>query len=113
MKLFLKIIFVAIFIWMIAMTTYVSIHKPLSQAGSEFSWSGSPWAVATLFDAYFGFLTFFIWVCFKERGLLAKVIWFVLVMALGNIAMSGYVLMQLFKLKSDEPLSNLILKRES
>jgi hypothetical protein len=110
MRLFLKVIFGAIFIWMIAMTSYVSLHKPLWLAGSEFSWSSSPWAVATLFDAYFGFLTFFVWVCFKESGLLAKVIWFILIMSLGNIAMSGYVLIQLFKLKSDEPLSNLVLK---
>jgi hypothetical protein len=106
----LKIMFAVIFFWMVGMTTYVSLHKPLWQAGSEFSWVSSPWAVATLFDAYFGFLTFFVWVCFKERSLAAKLIWFVLIMGLGNIAMSGYVLIQLFRLKSDEPLSNLVLR---
>jgi Protein of unknown function (DUF1475) len=113
MRLLLKIIFAAIFIWMVSMTTYLSLHKPLWQAGSELSWAGSPWAVATLFDAYFGFLTFFVWVCFKERGLAAKVLWFVLIMALGNIAMSGYVLIQLFRLKPEEPLSNLLLRNAS
>lgn len=110
MRLMLKIMFAVIFFWMVGMTTYVSLHKPLWQAGSEFSWVSSPWAVATLFDAYFGFLTFFVWVCFKERSLAAKLIWFVLIMGLGNIAMSGYVLIQLFRLKSDEPLSNLVLR---
>ena len=95
------------------MTTYLSLQKPLWLAGSEFSWAASPWAVATLFDAYFGFVTFFVWVCFKERSLAAKVIWFVLIMALGNIAMSGYVLIQLFRLKPDEPLSDLVLKPAS
>jgi hypothetical protein len=113
MRLFLKIMFSAVFLWMVAMTAYVSVHKPLWQAGSEFSWAGSPWAVATLFDAYFGFVTFFVWVCFKERSLAAKVIWFVLIMGLGNIAMSGYVLIQLFRLKSDEPLSQLLLRTVS
>jgi hypothetical protein len=113
MRLFLKLIFAAIFVWMIAMTTYVSLHKSILQAGSEFSWAGSPWAVATLFDAYFGFVTFFVWVCFKERSLAAKALWFVLIMTLGNIAMSGYVLIQLFRLKSDEPLSNLVLRTSS
>src|SRR5271163_3195968 len=98
MRLLLKAIFSAIFVWMVSMTTYLSLHKPLWQAGSEFSWASSPWAVATLFDAYFGFVTFFVWVCFKERSLAAKMAWFVLIMALGNIAMSGYVLLQLFKL---------------
>lgn len=113
MRLFLKLIFAAIFVWMIAMTTYVSLHKSILQSGSEFSWAGSPWAVATLFDAYFGFVTFFVWVCFKERSLAAKALWFVLIMTLGNIAMSGYVLIQLFRLKSDEPLSNLVLRTSS
>jgi len=113
MRLLLKIIFAAIFIWMVSMTTYLSLQKPLWQAGPEFSWASSPWAVATLFDAYFGFVTFFVWVCFKERSLAAKVLWFVLIMALGNIAMSGYVLIQLFRLKPDEPLSDLVLKTAS
>jgi hypothetical protein len=110
MRVFLKLIFAGIFIWMVGMTSYVSLHKPLWLAGSEFSWAGSPWAVATLFDAYFGFVTFFVWVCFKERSLRAKIIWFLLIMGLGNIAMSGYVLLQLFKLKSDEPLSSVLYK---
>jgi Protein of unknown function (DUF1475) len=111
MKPVLKLVFAAIFLWMVGMTTYVGLHKSLLLAGSEFSWTSSPWAVATLFDAYFGFITFFVWVCFKERTVRAKVLWFLLIMALGNIAMSGYVLLQLFKLKPEDPLSNLVLKR--
>jgi len=110
MRLLLKILFAGIFVWMVGMTTYVSLHKPLWQAGSEFSWASSPWAVATLFDAYFGCVTFFVWVCFKECSLAAKMAWFVLIMALGNIAMSGYVLLQLFKLKPEEPLSRVLLR---
>jgi hypothetical protein len=31
-------------------------------------------------------------------------------MALGNIAMSAYVLLQLFKLKPEEPLSHVLLR---
>ena len=73
----------------------------------------NPWAVATLFDAYFGFTTFFVWVYFKERTNAARILWFFLIMALGNIAMSAYVLRQLFKLRDDEPLSNLLLRRNA
>jgi hypothetical protein len=110
MRFLLKLQFAAIFIWMVAMTTYVSIHKPIWMAGTEFSWAGSPWAVATLFDAYFGFVTFFVWICFKERTVASKVLWFVLIMGLGNIAMSAYVLVQLFKLRDHEPLSNILTR---
>ena len=111
MKLALKFLFGAIFVWMIAMTLHVQAHKSILLSPSEFSWQGSPWAVATLFDAYLGFLTFFVWVCFKERSLWSKCLWFVFIMALGNIAMSGYVLLQLFKLRPDEPASAVLTRR--
>ncbi len=103
MKLFLKILFAGILIYMICMTAWVGVHKSILASGDEFSWSSHPWAVATLFDAYFGFVTFYVWVAYKERGWARKVIWFVLVMGLGNIAMSAYVLLQLFKLRPGQP----------
>jgi hypothetical protein len=106
-KLGLKLLFAAIFLWMVGMTSWVSLHKPIWQAVDEFSWAHSPWAVATVFDAYFGFTTFFVWLCFKERSVSAKLLWFVLIMLLGNIAMSGYMLLQLFRLHPGEPLANL------
>jgi hypothetical protein len=111
MKLFLKILFGAILLYMVSMTTWVQLHKSILASGDEFSWSSSPWAVATLFDAYFGFVTFYVWVAYKERSWVAQALWFVLVMALGNIAMSAYVLIQLFKLRPEQP-AFAILQRE-
>jgi len=35
MRLLLTIIFAAIFVWIVGMT-YISLQKPLSQAGSDF-----------------------------------------------------------------------------
>jgi hypothetical protein len=103
MKLFLKLLFAGILIYMITMTAWVSLHKSILVSGNEFGWAESPWAVATLFDAYFGFLTFYVWVAYKERHWAAKAIWFLLIMGLGNIAMSTYVLVQLFKLRPEQP----------
>ena len=111
MKTFLKILFSCIFVWMIAMTIHVQGYKSIMLSPGEFSWQTSPWACATLFDAYFGFVTFFVWVCFKERTLWARLVWFILIMSLGNIAMSGYVLLQLFKLRADEPASAILTRR--
>jgi hypothetical protein len=112
MKLFLKILFGAIFLWMIVMTTDISLHKSLLLSPNELSWQTTPWACATLFDAYFGFTTFFVWVCFKERAFWAKALWFILIMALGNIAMSGYVLIQLSRLRPEEPASAILTRRQ-
>jgi len=103
MKLLLKLLFGGILIYMVSMTTWVSVHKSILASGNEFSWTASPWAVATLFDAYFGFVTFYVWVAYKERNWAAKAVWFLLIMGLGNIAMSIYVLIQLFKLRPEQP----------
>ena len=111
MKLFLKLLFGAIFVWMLVMTAHVQAHKSIMLSGNEFSWQTSPWSCATLFDAYFGFTTFFVWVCFKERSLWTKALWFVLIMSLGNIAMSGYMLLQLFRLRPDQSASAIFTIR--
>lgn len=66
------------------------------------------WTLATLIDAYYGFLTFYVWVCFKERTLPARIGWFIAIMALGTMAMSAYVLLQLAKLRDDEPVSAIL-----
>lgn len=108
MKTFLKILFGGIFLSMVVMTVRVQARKSLLLAPGEFSWSTSPWACATLADAYFGFLTFFVWVCFRETKVWSRILWFVLIMSLGNIAMSGYVLLQLFRLRPDQPAAALL-----
>ena len=95
---------------MVSMTTWVSIHKSILASGDEFSWAQHPWAVATLFDAYFGFVTFYAWVFYKETSWLARMVWFVAIMGLGNIAMSGYVLIQLFRLRPEQPAADILLR---
>lgn len=111
MKILLKVLFGGIFIFMVVMTAWVALHKSILASPEDFSWTKSPWAVATLFDAYFGFVTFYAWVAYKERKWSMRLIWFVLIMALGNIAMSGYVLIQLFRLRPEETVA-AILQRE-
>ncbi len=110
MKVALKLMFAGILIYMVSMTTWVSLHKSILLCGDEFSWAHSPWAVATLFDAYFGFVTFYAWVFYKETSWRARVVWLVAIMGLGNIAMSGYVLIQLFKLRAEQPASAILLR---
>ena len=83
MKLFLKLLFGTIFVWMTALTIRTSLTVSLWAAWP--SYAANPWAVATLYDAYFGFLTFYVWVAYKERSMWSRVSWFVLIMGLGNI----------------------------
>jgi hypothetical protein len=108
MKTALKILFGTIFIWMIAMTVQTSMK--VSLWSSLHSFAGNPWAVATLYDAYFGFITFWVWVAYKEKSAGARILWLVLILGLGNIAMSFYVLLQLFRLKPEDPVEAVLLR---
>lgn len=109
MKLFLKLLFGAIFVWMTVLTIRTSLAVSLWAAWP--SYAANPWAVATLYDAYFGFLTFYVWVAYKERPMWSRVLWFVLIMGLGNIAMSLYVLIQLMRLGPEEQAEAILWRR--
>jgi hypothetical protein len=67
------------------------------------------WTMATLTDAYYGFITFYVWVWFKESRTLARAGWFIAIMSLGTMAMSAYVLLQLARLRPHEPVSSILL----
>lgn len=109
MKLALKLLFGVIFVWMSVLTIRTSLAVSLWAAWP--SYVANPWAVATLYDAYFAFVTFYVWVVYKERRVLSRIIWFVLIMGLGNIAISLYVLIQLMRLHSEEPAEAILWRR--
>jgi hypothetical protein len=108
-KLLLKVLFGFIFVFMVVLTVRTSLQISLWSAIPAFK--ASPWSMATLYDAYFGFITFFCWLAWRERSLGIKIVWFVLIMGLGNIAMSFYVLLQLFGLRPDESVSALFRQK--
>ena len=101
----LKILFAGIFLWMTILTIRTSLAVSLWSAWSSFG--ANPWAVATLYDAYFGFITFWLWVAYKENNVWSRLLWLVLILGLGNIAMSLYVLIQLFRLKPEQSVEAL------
>ena len=109
MIVFLRILFVLILAAMIGVTGWAGSQRNLFEAGGELL--RNPGGVATLFDAYFGFLTFFVWVAYKERTIFARIAWFVLIMALGNIAMALYMLLQLFRMPASGSVEQLLLRR--
>lgn len=111
MKLFLKLLFGGIFLWMTVMTIRTTLAVSLWEAWP--SYASNPWAIATLWDAYFGFLTFYIWVVYKERRIWVRVLWFLLIMCLGNIAMSLYVFIQLMRLRRNEPAETILWSRSA
>lgn len=107
---FLRFSCLAVLVTMLCVTTWASNFVALWKMPREVA--THPWFIATLFDTYFAFLTFYAWVVYKETSALARVLWFVAIMALGNIAMAGYLLWQLFSLPAGAPLEALLLRKK-
>jgi hypothetical protein len=95
----LRLLFTAVFLSMIWVTSWASHLCPLFAVPRAVS--THPWFIATMFDAYWGFTTFFVWVCFKQLSWTARLAWFLAIMSLGNIAMSLYCLSELYMVKTD------------
>jgi Protein of unknown function (DUF1475) len=110
-KTTLKILFSCIFLSLFIYTGWASAQQPVLQWGGLKSGPDRYWTIATLLDAYFGFLTFYVWVFFKESRPLPRIAWFVAIMLLGNMAMSTYVLVQLLRLRPDQDASVILSAR--
>lgn len=109
MILFLRGLFIVVLASMLAVTTWASLQCPL--LGVPRAVATHPWFIATLFDTYWAFVAFFLWVCFKQAAWSARVAWFIAIMLLGNIAMAAYCLRELFCVAPDEPLATVINRR--
>ena len=109
----LQWLFAFILVSLLACTVWVSTQQ------SVFDWGGlttppdNLWTIATLIDAYYGFITFYVWVLWKEPRSLPRVAWFVAIMLTGNMAMSAYVLLQLARLKPGDSMAVLLAARNA
>jgi len=110
-KTVLQCLFGFILLSLLAFTTFASLQQ------SVLDWQGlvrrpdNWWTIATLIDAYYGFITFYVWVFWKEVRALPRAAWFVAIMLLGNMAMAAYVLRELSRLTPGEPASAILTKR--
>lgn len=101
MKRFLQILFSVFFLIILWATIRASLDRNVLQAGTGL-WPDK-WFQATLVDTYLAFLTFYVWVFYKEAKWLARILWFVLIMLLGNLAIAAYMLLQIWKSKDGSP----------
>ncbi len=111
MLLFLRGLFIVVIVSMLWVTSWASLHCPLFAIPRPVI--THPWFIATLFDAYWGFITFFVWVCFKQTTALARFAWFVAIILLGNIAMASYCLNELFRVPAGGKISDIFIERRN
>jgi hypothetical protein len=106
----LQALFAAVLLAMIAVTVLASMERNIVDAALAL-WP-DPWFRATLADAYFGFLTVFVWVAYRERSHLARLIWLLLFLGLGNLAIAAYVLIRLARLRPGDGMAALLLREQ-
>jgi hypothetical protein len=107
----LRIAFTGVLIAMLCVTGWASTVLPLWQTPRSLLLH--PWFIATLFDCYFAFLTFYLWLAYREPRWLARGLWLIAILALGNITMAAYMLLSLWRLPADAPIDRLLLRREA
>jgi hypothetical protein len=106
----LRIACLGVLVTMLVVTTWASDIVALWK--TPHAVIAHPWFIATLFDTYFAFLTFYCWVAYKEASNLSRVLWLLAILILGNIAMASYLLLQLFRLPADAPIERLLLRKK-
>jgi Protein of unknown function (DUF1475) len=106
---FLKILFSVVLLSMLWVTSWASLNCALWKTPRAVV--SHPWFIATMFDAYWGFITFYCWACYKESSWAKRICWLIAILLLGNIAMSSYVLNKLFRLPSGATVRDLIANR--
>jgi hypothetical protein len=94
--------------WATGHLSIVPVIEAVIQRPSE---GHTPWLVATLFDAYFGFLWFWLWIAYKETSWVSRIGWLVPILLLGNMAMAAYMLRQLWTLPPGAGARELLLRR--
>ncbi len=109
MIVFLRLAFSFVLVAMLVVTSWASSVVALWNTPREVA--THPWFIATLFDTYFAFLTFWLWLAWKERTWPRRIGWLVAILLLGNIAMAIYLLIQLFRLPKTASLEELLTRR--
>ena len=106
---FFRGFFIVVLIAMLGVTTWASSVVALWETPRAVA--THPWFIATLFDTYFAFLTFYCWVAYKEISNVARVLWLIAILLLGNIAMAIYMLRVLFKVPADADMRAILLRQ--
>lgn len=107
MKNLLISIFSILFIYIVYTIIATSLESNLF---TEWDFLASiPWMQATLVDFYINIVVIFVWVAYREKNILKSILWLIGFCLLGAAATTVYVLVQLFKLKPGEQVSNAFL----
>jgi hypothetical protein len=105
----MKPFFTVMLIAMVAVTTWASLDSSVIE-GTHYLLSNR-WGIATFGDTYFGFLTIYLWMAYKEPAPLKRILWFIAVLSLGTIAISVFMLHELY-LNRGKSFESFLLRKQ-
>lgn len=106
----LRLLFTVIFIAMVSVVSWASLTESILAIPSVVT--NDPWFIATMFDAYSGFITFYVWVFYREICWVRKALWLLAILLLGNMAMAAYVLWIVWRAPAQSSWQQLLLRPE-
>ncbi len=101
-------LFTTLFLWIVYIVISTSIVSNLFTEWD--SLKSIPWMQATLWDFYANIAVLLVWIYYRESNIAAKGLWTILFITLGSIGVTGYVLLQLFRLKPGDGLEKILVK---
>ncbi len=105
---FLKVLFSVVFVWMCYEVVDTCLHHNLFKEWDYLG--GIAWMRATLWDFYANILIIYVWICYKEKSWATRGLWFVLILALGNLAVASYMLIKLSRLKPKDGIKEFLTR---
>jgi hypothetical protein len=105
-RLLLILLFVVSVLSLLSLTTVASLERNVLDNGHLMK---DRWFLATLLDAYLGFITLYLWIAYKLDSNLARLAWGIGVMLLGNLAIGAFVIWQLLRWRPQMGWADLLL----
>ncbi|KAG8377311.1 hypothetical protein BUALT_Bualt08G0020100 [Buddleja alternifolia] len=68
----------------------------------------TPWLSATLIDFYVNVFALSVWVAYKESNWTTAAFWIILLICFGSISTCAYIVLQLFHLSAQDPVSLIL-----
>jgi hypothetical protein len=109
----LKVLTSAVLVYIVYVVVRTSIESNLFELIKTWNATNemAPWFSATLWDFYANVFFIFVWIAYKEQSVWRSALWLVLLTGLGSIATAAYFLIQLFRLKQGEGLTEVFIAR--
>ncbi|KAJ1691181.1 hypothetical protein LUZ63_015336 [Rhynchospora breviuscula] len=104
-----KYIFTILGAFMVAVVTYTVVTDGLPFRKELLT----PWMAATLIDFYINVFAISLWIAHKETTWISACIWIIFLICLGSITTCTYIVVQLSRLSSQDPVYHVLLNSSS